>query len=86
VNLLLPKMTEPDVLKALKNDPATAGIAVVAFTGPSQKNADSSGARWGLRISGQSGTRIGQRLRGVAGGAGAHPTELELEVAGGLVK
>ena len=26
-------------MKALKNDPATAGIAVVAFTGWSQKNA-----------------------------------------------
>jgi len=32
-------MTGPDVLKALKNDPATAGIAVVAFTGLSHKNA-----------------------------------------------
>lgn len=29
----------PDVLKALKKDPATAGIAVVVFTGLSQKNA-----------------------------------------------
>jgi CheY-like chemotaxis protein len=33
-------MTGPDVLKALKRDPATAGIAVVAFTGLSQKNAE----------------------------------------------
>ncbi len=32
-------MTEPDVLKALKKDPATGGIAVVVFTGLSQKNA-----------------------------------------------
>ncbi len=39
LDMLLPKMTGPDVLKALKNDPATAGIAVVAFTGLSQKNA-----------------------------------------------
>jgi len=38
-DMLLPKMTGPDVLKALKSDPATAGIAVVAFTGLSQKNA-----------------------------------------------
>lgn len=37
--MLLPKMTGPDVLKALKKDPATAGIAVIAFTGLSQKNA-----------------------------------------------
>jgi CheY-like chemotaxis protein len=37
--MLLPKMTGPDVLKALKKDPATAGIAVVVLTGLSQKNA-----------------------------------------------
>src|ERR1700758_3934519 len=40
LDMLLPKMTGPDVLKALKKDPATAGIAVVAFTGLSQKNAE----------------------------------------------
>jgi CheY-like chemotaxis protein len=39
LDMFLPKMTGPDVLKALKSDPATAGIAVVAFTGLSQKNA-----------------------------------------------
>jgi len=39
LDMLLPQMTGPDVLKALKTDPATAGIAVVAFTGLSQKNA-----------------------------------------------
>jgi CheY-like chemotaxis protein len=39
LDMLLPKMTGPDVLKRLKTDPATAGIAVVAFTGLSQKNA-----------------------------------------------
>lgn len=39
LDMLLPKMTGPDVLKALKKNPATAGIAVVAFTGLSQKNA-----------------------------------------------
>ncbi len=37
--MLLPKMTGPDVLKALKKDPATAGIAVVVLTGLSHKNA-----------------------------------------------
>jgi CheY-like chemotaxis protein len=37
--MLLPKMTGPDVLKALKKDPETKGIAVVVFTGLSQKNA-----------------------------------------------
>lgn len=39
LDMLLPGMTGPDVLKALKKDPLTAGIAVVAFTGLSQKNA-----------------------------------------------
>lgn len=39
LDMLLPKMTGPDVLKALKDDQATARIAVVAFTGLSQKNA-----------------------------------------------
>jgi CheY-like chemotaxis protein len=39
LDMLLPKMSGPDVLKALKRDPATAQIAVVVFTGLSQKNA-----------------------------------------------
>jgi len=39
LDMLLPKMTGPDVLKALKKDPATAGIAVVVLTGLSHKNA-----------------------------------------------
>jgi len=39
LDMLLPKMTGPDVLKALKKDPVTAGIAVVVLTGLSQKNA-----------------------------------------------
>lgn len=40
LDMLLPKMTGPDVLKQLKKNPATAGIAVVVFTGLSHKNAD----------------------------------------------
>jgi CheY-like chemotaxis protein len=39
LDMLLPKMTGPDVLKALKKDPATAEIAVVVLSGLSQKNA-----------------------------------------------
>jgi CheY-like chemotaxis protein len=38
--MLLPKMTGLDVLKALKKDPLTKEIAVVAFTGLSQKNSE----------------------------------------------
>ena len=36
---MLPKVSGPDVLKALKQDPATAGIAVMVLTSLSQKNA-----------------------------------------------
>lgn len=39
LDMLLPKMSGPDVLKALKNDPATSRIAVVVFTALSSKNA-----------------------------------------------
>jgi CheY-like chemotaxis protein len=40
LDMLLPKMTGLDVLKALKTDPATAEIPVVALTGLSPKNAN----------------------------------------------
>jgi len=39
LDMLLPKMSGPDVLKALKKDPATKAIPVVVMTGMSQKNA-----------------------------------------------
>jgi CheY-like chemotaxis protein len=39
LDMLLPKLPGPEVLKALKKDPTTADIAVVVFTGLSQKNA-----------------------------------------------
>jgi len=40
LDMLLPKMTGPDVLRTLKKDPATTRIAVVVFTGLSHKNAE----------------------------------------------
>ena len=40
LDMLLPGMTGLDVLKALKKDPLTKEIAVVAFTGLSQKNSE----------------------------------------------
>jgi len=40
LDMMLPGMTGPDVLKALKKDTETKGIPVVAFTGLSQKNAE----------------------------------------------
>jgi CheY-like chemotaxis protein len=39
LDMLLPKMPGPEVLRVLKSDPETAGIAVVVFTGLSNKNA-----------------------------------------------
>jgi CheY-like chemotaxis protein len=39
LDMLLPKMTGLDVLKALKSDPLTRAIPVVVMTGMSQKNA-----------------------------------------------
>jgi CheY-like chemotaxis protein len=38
LDMLLPGMTGPDVLKSLKKDPGTAAIPVIAFTGLSHKN------------------------------------------------
>jgi two-component system, OmpR family, phosphate regulon response regulator PhoB len=38
LDMLLPKISGPDVLKALKSDPGTAGIPVVVLTGLSNKN------------------------------------------------
>jgi CheY-like chemotaxis protein len=39
LDMLLPKMSGPDVLKALKKDQVTAEIPVVVLSGLSQKNA-----------------------------------------------
>lgn len=39
LDVMLPKMSGPDVLRALKSDPATAAIPVMMLTGLSQKNA-----------------------------------------------
>lgn len=39
LDIMLPKMTGPDVLKVLKKDPATAAIPVMMLTSLSQKNA-----------------------------------------------
>jgi CheY-like chemotaxis protein len=39
LDMLLPKMSGPDVLKALKTDPVTKSIPVVVMTGMSHKNA-----------------------------------------------
>jgi CheY-like chemotaxis protein len=39
LDMMLPKMSGPDVLKALKKEPVTAAIPVVVLTGLSQTNA-----------------------------------------------
>jgi CheY-like chemotaxis protein len=38
LDIMLPKMSGPDVLKALKKDPATVAIPVMMLTSLSQKN------------------------------------------------
>ena len=38
LDIMLPKMSGPDVLKALKGDAATAGIAVMMLTSLSERN------------------------------------------------
>lgn len=40
LDMMLPKMNGPDVLKALKKEPKTAAIPVVVLTGLSQTNAE----------------------------------------------
>lgn len=40
LDMLLPKVSGPDVLRALKSNPATANIAVIVLTGLSCKNAE----------------------------------------------
>ena len=39
LDMLLPRLSGPEVLKALKKDPVTRAIPVVVMTGMSQKNA-----------------------------------------------
>jgi CheY-like chemotaxis protein len=40
LDMMLPKVTGSEVLKQLKNDPATAAIPVIVLTSLSQKNAE----------------------------------------------
>jgi CheY-like chemotaxis protein len=40
LDMMLPKLSGPDVLKRLKSNPETADIAVVVLSGLSQKNAE----------------------------------------------
>ena len=54
LDMLLPKLSGPDVLKALKKDALTSAIPVVVMTGMSQKNAarlQEDGAFWFLEKS-----------------------------------
>ena len=76
LDMLLPKMTGPDVLKALKKDPATAGIAVVIFTGLSKKNAEHL-KEDGAYAFGEIGVRSGQGQRHISGGVGGDRASVE---------
>jgi len=50
LDMLLPGMSGPEVLKALKNDPGTGRIPVIAFMGLSQRNAIRLQKDGGVRI------------------------------------
>jgi two-component system, cell cycle response regulator DivK len=62
LDMPLPKMTRPDVLKALKKDPQTASIAVVVLTGWSHKNAERLRRDGRGGIPGEVRPRAGQRF------------------------
>ena len=72
LNMLLPGMTGPDVLKSLKKDPSTATIPVIAFTGLSHKNEGRLRQDGACAYLGKIYPRIGQRLRYVTECIGCH--------------
>ena len=45
LDMMLPKISGPNVLKALKENPATTHIPVIVFTSLSQKNEENSSAK-----------------------------------------
>ena len=67
-------------MKALKNDPATAGIAVVAFTGWSQKNAGRRQQNVACAFLDIAEFGIGRGMRGAAGALERIVRRLKLEV------
>ena len=83
LDMLLPKMTGPDVWKALKHDPATAGNRSRGIHGTVAKERGAPGKGRSLRIPGQSGVGTGQGERGVAAGAGPDRATVEAGSSGG---
>jgi CheY-like chemotaxis protein len=67
--MLLPKPSGPDVLKALKLDPATTAIPVVVMSGLSQKNAARLEKDGAFALPGKIRTRPGSRPRTFVGEA-----------------
>jgi CheY-like chemotaxis protein len=59
LDMLLPKMAGPEVLKALKKDPATAAIACGGIDWAVAEECDASAAGWGVRVSGKIGVGTG---------------------------
>jgi CheY-like chemotaxis protein len=85
LDMLLPKMTGPDVLKALKKDSATAGIAVVAFTGPSQKNAVRLEQDGTCAFLDKAALGLDKGSEALLGGVGVHHARVEAAGSGGRV-
>jgi len=78
--MLLPKIRGLDASKALNNDPATAGIAVVAFDRLVAEECRAPAAGCCLCLSGHSGIGIGRGMRGTAGALERTVRRLKLEV------
>lgn len=83
LDMLLPKMTGPDVLKALKKDPATAGIAVVVLTGLSQKNTVRLQQDGACAFLEKSESGLDKGCENAAGGTGGDCAEVESGQPGG---
>lgn len=83
LDMLLPKMTGPDVLKKLKKAPETAAIAVVVFTGLSQKSAARLRQDGAFAFLDKSEVGRDKGLQWVAGRTGGNRAEIEVGSSGG---
>lgn len=82
LDMLLPGMTGPEVLKALKKDASTAAIPVIAFTGLSQRNATRLQKDGACGFLEKSSLDLEKGSESLLNALGEILRELKLEVAG----
>ena len=82
LDMLLPGMTGPDVLKVLKKDASTAAIPVIAFTGLSQRNASRLQKDGACAFLEKSALDLEKGSESLLNALGEILRELNLEVAG----